>query len=179
MSAGIRELEGVRPRLGRDVYVDPAAVVIGDVEIGADSSVWPMAVVRGDVQRIRIGERTSVQDGAVLHVTHDGPFQPGGFPLQVGSDVTIGHRAVLHGCTIGDRCLIGIGAIILDGASLAQDVIVAAGAVVTPGMACEPRSMYVGAPARFKRSLTDVEVERLAYGAQWYVQVKNRYLSRA
>ena len=109
------------PGLGEGVYVDPAAVVLGDVEIGADSSVWPMAVVRGDVHAIRIGARCSVQDGAVLHVTHDGPFKPGGSPLTLGDDVTIGHRAVLHGCTIGDNCLIGINATVMDDAVIGDN----------------------------------------------------------
>lgn len=164
------------PRLGRRVYVDPAAVVIGQVSLGDDTSVWPAAVIRGDVNVITVGSRTSVQDGCVLHVTHDGPFWPGGFALSVGDDVTIGHRAVLHGCTVGSRCLIGMGAVVMDGAVVGDDVMIAGGALVTPGSRCESRSLYVGSPARRIRALSERELERLVYSARWYVKVKDGYL---
>jgi carbonic anhydrase/acetyltransferase-like protein (isoleucine patch superfamily) len=114
----IRPYRGVLPRLGQRVYVDPAAQLIGDVELGDDVSLWPMAVVRGDVNRIRIGARSNVQDGSVLHVTHDGPYSPGGADLRIGEDVTIGHGVILHACRIGNRCLIGMGARVLDEAVL-------------------------------------------------------------
>ena len=104
------------PKIGNDVFVDPSALVLGDVHLGDDCSVWAMAVIRGDMHRIRIGARTSVQDGSVLHITHAGPFNPDGYPLTIGEDVTIGHKALLHGCTIGDRVLVGMGAIIMNGA---------------------------------------------------------------
>ncbi|MDX5379384.1 MAG: gamma carbonic anhydrase family protein, partial [Halomonas sp.] len=129
----IRSWQGTRPTLGARVYVDPASVVLGDVVLGDDCSVWPMAVVRGDMHRIRIGARTSVQDGSVLHITHASDFNPGGFPLTIGDDVTIGHKAILHGCTLGSRILVGMGAIVMDGAVVEDEVIIAAGAVVTPG----------------------------------------------
>ena len=176
MSSSVRPWQGVLPTLGKRVYVDPAAVVIGQVTLGDDSSVWPAAVIRGDVNVIRIGARTSVQDGSVLHVTHDGPYWPGGFALKVGDDVTIGHRVVLHGCSVGNRCLIGMGAIVMDGATVEDEVIIGAGAIVTPGTRCESRSLYVGSPARRIRTLTDKEVGQLAYGAGWYVKVKDEYL---
>ena len=176
MGDNVRPWQGVLPRFGRRVYVDPAAVVIGRVTLGEDSSVWPMAVIRGDVNVIRVGARTSVQDGSVLHVTHDGPYCPGGFALAVGDEVTIGHRAVLHGCTVGNRCLIGMGSLVMDGAVVEDEVIVAAGAVVTPGTCCESRSLYVGTPARRVRSLTDSEIGQFAYSAAWYVKVKDQYL---
>jgi carbonic anhydrase/acetyltransferase-like protein (isoleucine patch superfamily) len=172
----IRPWQGILPTIGRRVYVDSAAVVIGQVTLGDDSSVWPAAVIRGDVNVIRVGMRTSVQDGSVLHVTHDGPYWPGGFALEVGDDVTIGHRVVLHGCTVGNRCLIGMGAIIMDGAIVEDDVIIGAGAIVSPGTRCESRSLYLGAPARRRRALTDREVGQLAYGAAWYVKLKDGYL---
>jgi carbonic anhydrase/acetyltransferase-like protein (isoleucine patch superfamily) len=176
MSNHIRPWRGILPALGERVYVDPAAAVIGQVTLGDDSSVWPMAVIRGDVNVIAVGARTSVQDGSVLHVTHDGPYNPGGYALVIGDDVTIGHRAVLHGCTIGDRCLIGMGAIVMDGVVVEDEVIIAGGALVTPGTRCEARSLYVGSPARRARRLTDSEVEMLSYSAAWYVKVKDQYL---
>jgi len=176
LSSNIRPWRGVLPTLGQRVYVDPAAVVIGQVTLGDDSSVWPAAVIRGDVNVIRVGARTSVQDGSVLHVTHDGPYWPGGFALAVGDDVTVGHRVVLHGCTVGDRCLVGMGAIVMDGATVEDEVIIGAGAIVTPGTRCESRSLYVGSPARRIRPLTDREVGQLAYSAGWYVKVKDGYL---
>ncbi len=172
----IRSWQGVTPTLGRRVYVDPAAAVIGQVTLGDDCSVWPMAVVRGDVNVIRVGARTSIQDGSVLHVTHDGPYFPGGFALTVGDDVTLGHRVILHGCTVGNRCLVGMGAIVMDGALVADEVLIGAGAMVTPGMRCETRSLYVGSPARRARALTEQEVAQLAYSAGWYVKVKDGYL---
>lgn len=176
MSSNIRPWRGVLPTLGQRVYIDPAAAVIGQVTLGDDSSVWPAAVIRGDVNVIRVGSRTSVQDGSVLHVTHDGPYWPGGFALAVGDDVTIGHRVVLHGCTVGNRCLVGMGAIVMDGATVEDEVIIGAGAIVTPGTRCESRSLYVGSPARRIRVLTDKEVGQLAYSADWYVKVKDGYL---
>lgn len=176
MSNPIRPWRGILPTLGARVYVDPAAAVIGRVTIGDDSSVWPMAVIRGDVNVITVGARTSVQDGSVLHVTHDGPYNPGGYALVIGDDVTIGHRAVLHGCTVGNRCLVGMGAIVMDDVVVEDEVIIAGGALVTPGTRCESRSLYLGSPARRARALSDSEVEMLAYSAAWYVKVKDQYL---
>jgi carbonic anhydrase/acetyltransferase-like protein (isoleucine patch superfamily) len=167
----------VLPTLGERVYVAPSADVIGKVTVGDDSSIWPMAVVRGDVHSIRIGARTSIQDGSVLHVTHDGPYAPGGRALIIGDDVTVGHRAVLHACTIGNACLVGMGALILDNVETEDFVMIGAGALVTPGKRLETRGLYVGSPARRARDLTDKEVAFLTYSAAHYVKVKDNYLN--
>lgn len=169
----------VSPTLGARVYLAPSAAVIGKVTIGDDSSIWPMAVVRGDVDSIRIGARTSIQDGSVLHVTHDGPYRPGGRSLIVGDDVTVGHRAVLHACTIGNACLIGMGALLLDDVELEDFVMIGAGTLVPPGKKLESRGLYVGSPARRARDLSQKEVEFLTYSAAHYVKVKDNYLRSA
>ena len=165
------------PELGARVYIDPAAVVIGRVTAGDDVSLWPMAVARGDVNQINIGARTNVQDGAVLHVTHDGPFSPGGIPLIIGEDVTVGHSVTLHACTIGDRCLIGMNACVLDGATVEDEVFVAAGSLVTPGQTLVSGSLYRGSPARRVRGLTPRDLEMLTYSAAHYVRLKDEYLA--
>jgi len=164
------------PRLGAHVYIDPAAVLIGDVELGDDASLWPCAVARGDVNFIRIGARTNVQDGAVLHVTHDGPYTPGGQPLRIGADVTVGHGAILHACTIDDACLIGMHATVLDGAHVCRHAMVAAGAVVTPGKIVGEGELWLGNPARCVRKLDARQIEQFYYSAQHYVRLKNEYL---
>ncbi len=173
----VRAYRGRSPQMGSRVYIDEAAVVIGDVTLGADSSVWPCAVVRGDVGAIRIGERTSVQDGVVLHVTHDGPYSPGGRGLVIGDDVTIGHGAVLHACTVGASCLIGMNATILDGAVLEDEVMVAAGALVPPGKRLPTGTLWAGNPARQVRALTREQIVYLRYSAQHYVTVKNEHMA--
>ena len=145
----------MRPLIAKSGYVDPTCVIIGDVEIGEQSSVWPMTVIRGDIHRIRIGKRTSVQDGSVLHVTHAGPYNPDGFPLIIGDDVTIGHKVMLHGCTIGNRVLIGMTAVIMDGAVVEDEVVVGAGTLVPPGKILKSGYLYLGSPARQARELTD------------------------
>ena len=165
------------PRLGNRVMIDPTAVVMGDVHLGDDSSVWPHAAMRGDVQIIRIGARTNVQDGAVLHVTHDGPYNPGGYPLNIGSDVTIGHRALLHGCRVGNRVLVGMGAIVMDAVTVEDEVMIAAGALVTPGKTLRSGCLYAGSPARELRPLSEEERQFLPYSAAGYVSLKDRYLS--
>jgi carbonic anhydrase/acetyltransferase-like protein (isoleucine patch superfamily) len=175
----LRAYRDVAPRLGARVYVDPAATVIGDEELGDDVSLWPGAVVRGDVERIRIGARTNVQDTAVLHVTHDGPYSPGGFPCIVGSDVTIGHGAVVHACTVGDRCLIGMHATLLDGVVVERHAFVGAGALVPPGKVIGEGELWVGNPARCVRRLGDSEIEALRYSASHYVELKDEYLATA
>ncbi len=178
MSAPLtRSHKGITPKLGSGVYIDQDAVVIGDTEIGDDSSVWPCAVVRGDMHFIRIGKRTSVQDGAVLHITHASDFNPGGWPLIIGDDVTIGHGACLHGCTVGNRVLIGIGSTVLDGAVVEDEVIVAAGALVPPGKRLESGFLYVGSPCKQARPLKESEREFFKYSAQNYVNLKNEYLA--
>ncbi|KZZ57078.1 gamma carbonic anhydrase family protein [Oleiphilus sp. HI0125] len=164
------------PKLGNDVFVDPSALVLGDVHLGDDCSVWPMAVIRGDMHRIRIGARTSVQDGSVLHITHAGPFNPGGYPLTIGEDVTIGHKALLHGCTIGDRVLVGMGAIIMDGATVEDDVVVAAGSIVAPRKTLESGFVYRGSPAKKVREISEKERKFFTYSANNYVNLKNKHL---
>ncbi|HMN45193.1 MAG TPA: gamma carbonic anhydrase family protein [Povalibacter sp.] len=166
----------VMPTLGARVYIDPSAVVIGKVTIGEDSSVWPTAVIRGDVNTITIGARTSIQDGSVLHVTHDGPYRPGGRALIVGSDVTIGHRVTLHACTIGNACLIGMGAILLDDVVTEDFVMIGAGTLVPPGKKLDSGGLYVGSPAKRVRELKQSEIEFLTYSAAHYVKVKDEYL---
>ena len=164
------------PKLGSRVFVDSTAFLIGDIEIGDDCSVWPMTVIRGDVNRIRVGQRTSIQDGSVLHITHKSEQNPDGHPLIIGSDVTIGHKAVLHGCTVHDRCLIGIGAIILDGAVIEEEVIVGAGFLVPPGKRLKSGYVYKGNPAQAARPLTDKERDFFLYSSSNYVKLKDDYL---
>ena len=159
------------PRIAHDAWVDEAAVVIGDVTIGARSSIWPMAVLRGDVNKIRIGTETNIQDGSVLHVTHDGPDSPGGVPLIIGSRVTVGHQATLHACEIQDNCFIGMGSTIMDGAVLEPNVMLAARSLVTPGKRLEGGFLWMGTPARRARKLTDDELEHLKYSAAHYVRL--------
>ena len=175
----VRSHSGMQPRIAADVYIDPDAVVIGDVVIGEGSSVWPMTVIRGDIHRIRIGSRTSVQDGSILHVTHAGPFNPDGFPLVIGDDVTIGHKAMLHGCTIGNRILIGMAAVIMDGAVVADEVIIAAGTLVPPGKVLESGFLYMGNPVRQARALTEKELSFFAYTSKRYVDLARVYLDQA
>ena len=171
----VRRFEGILPDLHATVYVDEQALVSGDVKIGADSSIWPMSVVRGDVNSIEIGERTNIQDGSVLHVTHDSEFAEGGMPLRIGDDVTVGHKVVLHACTIEDRCLIGMGAIVLDGAVVRSGSIVGAGALVPPNKDLQGGYLYVGAPVRQARELTGKEKQFLTYSAEHYVRLKDRH----
>jgi len=164
------------PVLGQRVYIDPAATVIGDVVLGDDVSVWPGTVIRGDVNFIRIGDRTNLQDGTVIHVSHDGPHAKlGGFATRIGSDVTIGHKAIIHACTIEDAALIGMGAIVLDGAVVKKHAFVGAGALVPPGKVVGEGEMWLGSPACFARPLRDSEIEALYYSAQHYVRLKDHY----
>jgi len=168
------------PTLGERAYVDPAAVVIGDVVLGDDVSIWPGCVVRGDVNFIRIGARTNVQDGTVIHVSHDGPHaRLGGFATVIGQDVTIGHKAIIHACRIGDAALIGMGAIVLDGAVVESRGFVGAGALVAPGKVVGTGELWLGNPARRVRVLNETEIEGLYYSAQHYVRLKDRYLQAA
>ncbi|CEG58745.1 gamma carbonic anhydrase family protein [Legionella fallonii] len=176
MSHSIRTFQGKTPNIGKNVYIDPSAVVIGNVTLGDDVSVWPMAVIRGDVNSITIGNACSIQDGAILHVTHDGPYTAGGKPLILGQGITIGHQAVLHGCTIDDYCLIGMGALVLDAVHVKERVMIGAGSIVTPGKILESGYLYLGNPARPVRKLTSIELEQLEYSAQHYVRLKNLYL---
>ena len=172
----LRPYKNIHPQLGQRVFVDPSAVVIGRVWLGDDVSVWPTSVIRGDVNDIRIGARTNVQDGSVLHVTSPYPEMPNGIPLSIGEDVTVGHGVILHACTIGNFCLIGMGSTILDGAILGDYVFVGAGAVVTPGKKLESHGLYLGSPARRARDLTDREIAELQESSLHYVALKNDYL---
>jgi carbonic anhydrase/acetyltransferase-like protein (isoleucine patch superfamily) len=172
----IRNFNNETPQLGVNVYIDDSAMVIGAVTLGDNASVFPTAVVRGDVEKITIGENTNVQDGAILHVSHQGKFSERGHPLTIGKSVTIGHRAVLHGCTVGDFCLIGIGAIVMDDAILDDYVMLGAGALVPPNKKLESGYLYVGSPAKQSRALTENEKEFLRYSAEHYVSLKNQYL---
>ena len=172
----VRRHAGISPEMGERVYVDETALVVGQVRMGDDASIWPMAVARGDVNTIDIGARTNVQDGSVLHVTHDGPYSPGGLGLVIGDDVTVGHRVTLHACTVGNRCLVGMNTVVLDGAVIEDDVLVGAGSLVSPGKRLASGGLYVGRPARRVRHLTDTELEQLAYSAAHYVRIKDSYL---
>lgn len=175
----VRSFHGSTPQAGPGTYIDPTALVIGDVTLGQDVSIWPMAVVRGDVNRIEIGDETNVQDGCVLHVSHRSETHPEGHPLIIGKGVTIGHRVVLHGCTVGDLCLIGTGAVIMDGAVVEERVIIGAAALVPPGKRLESGFLYVGSPAKPSRTLTDEEYEFLGYSKDGYVLLKQHYQQEA
>ena len=175
----VRSFEGVSPTLAAGAFVDETALVIGQVTLGPHASIWPMAVVRGDIHAIRVGKRTNVQDGSVLHVTHSSRFNPNGFPLTLGDEVTVGHQVVLHGCTIGDRCLIGMGSVIMDGASLESHVIVGAGSLIPPGKALQGGYLWVGRPAKRSRPVTEEELAYLRYAAEHYVKLKDRHLQTA
>ena len=168
------------PTLGERVYVDPAATVIGKVELGDDVSIWPGCVVRGDVNFIRIGARTNIQDGSVIHVSHDGPHAKlGGFATVIGADVTIGHKAIVHACEIEDAVLIGMGAVLLDGSVVRKHGFVGAGALVAPGKVVGEAELWLGNPARRVRVLSDAEIEGLYYSAQHYMRLKDQYLGFA
>jgi carbonic anhydrase/acetyltransferase-like protein (isoleucine patch superfamily) len=175
----IRPFGSVLPTLARGAWVDEQAAVIGDVHLGEDSSVWPFACIRGDVNRIRIGARTSVQDGCVLHVTHDGPFSPGGADLVIGDDVTLGHGVILHACHIGNRVLVGMGSRVLDEVIVEDDVFIAAGTLVPPGKRLASGFLYRGAPMQQARPLTQQEIAQLKYSAEHYVRLKNKYTTPA
>jgi carbonic anhydrase/acetyltransferase-like protein (isoleucine patch superfamily) len=166
----IRPYRGKRPQIAASAYIDPAAVIIGDVVIGEDSSVWPCTVIRGDVHHIRIGARTNIQDGCVLHVMRDE------HPLLLGDDVTIGHSVTLHGCTIESRCLVGMGAIILNGVHVGAGSVVAAGTLLLEGAKIPAGSLVVGHPGKVKRALTGIDQASIDAYAQRYVEYKNIYV---
>jgi carbonic anhydrase/acetyltransferase-like protein (isoleucine patch superfamily) len=172
----IQQFNGISPKIGNSTYIADSAVVIGDVTLGDHVSVWPTTVIRGDVERITIGDDTNIQDGSVLHVTHYGQFTDRGYPLTVGNGVTIGHRAIVHACTIGNYCLVGMGAIIMDDAVLEDYVMLGAGALVSSGKTLESGHLYVGSPAKLVRPLNETEREFLVYSSQHYVALKNKYL---
>lgn len=171
--------QGLAPRLGQDVYIHPSASVIGDVELGDHVSIWPGCVIRGDVNRIRIGAGSNVQDLSVLHVNHRSSLDPEGAPLTIGANVTIGHNVMLHGCTIADECLIGMGSIVLDKAVIQKHVLLGAGSLVPEGRLLESGYLYLGSPARKVRKLTEKELVHFIYSAQNYITLKDAYLAGA
>jgi carbonic anhydrase/acetyltransferase-like protein (isoleucine patch superfamily) len=175
----IRNFEGIKPDIAATAYVDPTALVIGNVTLAADVSLWPMVVARGDINSITVGARTNVQDGTVLHVTHDSEYDPGGFALTIGADITVGHQCILHGCTIEDSCLIGMASTVMDGAVLRSGVLLGAGSLVTPGQELEGGYVWVGSPARKIRPLRDKEKAFFEYSARHYVEVKNRHMAKS
>jgi gamma-carbonic anhydrase len=167
----IRPIDGHTPMLGRNVFLAETCAVIGDTVIGDESSIWYSTVLRGDVMPIRVGKRTSIQDGTIVHVTS-------GFSgTTIGDDCTVGHAAIIHACTVEDFCLIGMGAILLDGARIGTGSLVGAGALVTPGTDIPPGSLVVGSPAKVKRTVNAKEREAIEYGARHYVELTRRYLA--
>ncbi|MEZ8826195.1 gamma carbonic anhydrase family protein [Vibrio sp. 10N.261.55.A7] len=173
----IRSYKGISPQIGDRVYIDSSSVLVGDIKIGDDSSIWPLVAARGDVNHIHIGQRSNVQDGSVLHVTHKNAENPNGYPLIIGDDVTIGHKVMLHGCTIHDRVLVGMGAIVLDGVVIQDEVMIGAGSLVPPNKVLESGYLYVGSPVKQARPLTDKERAFLQKSSDNYVQNKNDYIN--
>lgn len=171
----IRSFRGIDPVIGKNTYIDDSAVVIGDVVIGDDSSVWPLTAIRGDVNIIRIGKRTNIQDGCVLHVSHQGEYNPEGAELHIGDEVTVAHKVLLHGCRIGNQCLVGMGSIIMDNAVIEDRVMVGSGSLVSPGKVLESGYLYLGNPAKPRRALSEREIEMMSYLADHYIQLKNEY----
>lgn len=175
----LRSFEGIEPVLGEGVYIDETALVIGRVRIGADSSFWPMTIVRGDVHEIEIGARTNIQDGCVLHVTQPEAHAPQGYGLYIGDRVTVGHKVILHACRVGNECLIGMGAVVMDGAVLEDRVLLGAGSLVPPGKVLEGGHLWLGNPARKIRPLNASEMEWFRRSADNYVLLKDRHLRPA
>lgn len=178
MSGNLRSFKNTRPQLGQRVMVDASSVVVGEVDLQDDVSIWPLVAIRGDVNRVVIGKRSNIQDGSVLHVTHKSSYNPEGNPLIVGEDVTVGHKAMLHGCTIGNRVLVGMGSILLDGVIVEDDVMIGAGSLVPPGKRLVSGYLYLGSPVRQARKLTQAEVAGLLYSSNNYVGWKDDYLAQ-
>ncbi|NMP17869.1 gamma carbonic anhydrase family protein [Thalassotalea sp. Y01] len=174
----VRSYRDITPSLGKDVYIDESSVVIGDVVLADDVSIWPLVVIRGDVNHIRIGNSSNIQDGSVLHVTRKNSNFPDGYPLLIGEQVTVGHKVMLHGCTLGNRILVGMGAIVMDGAVVEDDVIIGAGSLVAPNKVLQSGYLYVGNPAKQKRPLTQQEMQFLKSTNANYVKLKNEYLEQ-
>ncbi len=175
MAKNIRPYLDTAPQIDDSCYVDDMSVIIGDVVLAENVSVWPFAVIRGDVNHIRIGRNSNVQDHAMLHVSHKKADKPEGSPLIIGEDVTIGHHVKLHGCTIGNRVLVGISSIVLDDVIIEDDVMIGAGSLVPPRKRLESGYLYVGSPVQKVRPLTDKEKEFLPYSAQHYVKVAGNH----
>ena len=179
MAQPVISFKGVSPTLGKNVYVDGSARIVGDVVLEDDASIWPMVAARGDVNKIRIGARSNIQDGSVLHVTRKSEKTPNGFPLIIGEDVTVGHKCMLHGCQLGNRILVGMGAIVMDGVVVEDDVFIGAGTLVPPNKRLESGFLYVGNPMQKKRPLNDAEMAFLKQSAVNYVVLKDEYLEEA
>lgn len=175
----IRTYKNIRPTIKENCYIDDSAVVVGDVECAADVSVWPLVAVRGDVNYIRIGTRTNIQDGTILHVTRVSEANPKGYPLIIGEDVTVGHKCMLHGCQLGNRILVGMGAIIMDGAVVEDDVFIGAGTLVPPNKVLKSGYLYKGNPAQQARPLKDSEAAFLKQSAINYVTLKDEYIEES
>ncbi|AAO71572.1 gamma carbonic anhydrase family protein [Salmonella enterica] len=178
MSDTLRPYKDLFPEIGQRVMIDTSSVVIGDVRLADDVGIWPLVVIRGDVNYVAIGARTNIQDGSVLHVTHKSPSNPHGNPLIIGEDVTVGHKVMLHGCTIGNRVLVGMGSIVLDGAIIEDDVMIGAGSLVPQHKRLESGYLYLGSPVKQIRPLSDAERSGLQYSANNYVKWKDDYLSQ-
>lgn len=178
MTGNLRPYKNTQPQLGLHVMVDVSSVVVGDVQLQDDVSIWPLVAIRGDVNRVVIGKRSNIQDGSVLHVTHKSSYNLEGNPLIVGEDVTVGHKAMLHGCTIGNRVLVGMGSILLDGAIVEDDVMIGAGSLVPPGKRLVSGFLYLGSPVKQIRALTEAEISGLLYSSSNYVGWKDDYLAQ-
>lgn len=178
MPINIRPYKTSQPTFGSRVMIDSTSVVIGDVRLSDDVGIWPLVVIRGDVNYVAIGARTNIQDGSVLHVTHKSSYKPEGNPLIVGEDVTVGHKVMLHGCTIGNRVLVGMGSILLDGVVVEDDVMIGAGSLVPQNKHLESGYLYLGSPVKQIRPLKEAEREGLKYSANNYVQWKDEYLDQ-
>jgi len=174
----LRMYNKIAPKLGTNVYVDESSILVGDITLGNDVSIWPLVAARGDVNTITIGDRTNIQDGSVLHVTRKSQSNPEGNPLTIGADVTVGHKCMLHGCTLGNRILVGMGAIIMDGAIVEDDVFIGAGALVPPYKTLVSGYLYVGNPVKQVRLLKESEQDFLSKSAINYVDLKNDYLTQ-
>lgn len=178
MSVALRPYKNHFPQTGDRVMIDSSSVVVGDVQLADDVSIWPLVAIRGDVNKVVIGKRSNIQDGSVLHVTHKSTSNPEGYPLVIGEDVTVGHKAMLHGCTIGDRVLVGMGSILLDGVIVEEDVMIGAGSLVPPGKRLESGYLYLGSPVKQIRPLSEAEIAGLLYSSNNYVGWKNEYLAQ-
>ncbi|MNZ75941.1 UDP-3-O-[3-hydroxymyristoyl] glucosamine N-acyltransferase [compost metagenome] len=178
MSAVFRPFKDLFPQKGDRVMIDSSSVVVGDVRMADDVSIWPLVAIRGDVNHVMIGSRTNIQDGSVLHVTHKSTHNPEGCPLIVGEDVTIGHKVMLHGCTIGNRVLVGMGSILLDGVIVEDDVMIGAGSLVPQNKRLESGYLYLGSPVKQIRPLNEAEIAGLQYSANNYVKWKDEYLAQ-
>ena len=179
MKNTVGSFKGIFPSIDKSVYRDASCRIVGDVKIEKDSSVWPLVAARGDVNKIRIGARSNIQDGSVLHVTRKSEKNPDGFPLIIGDDVTVGHKCMLHGCQLGNRILVGMGAIVMDGVVVEDDVFIGAGTLVPPNKRLESGFLYVGNPMQKKRPLNDAEMAFLKQSAVNYVVLKDEYLEEA